>query len=94
MGGAPYPPTVPGYGTPGYQGQGGYPPTVGFVNPMPSYPPQPGYPSQQPGYPPQQPGKQLNFESKKHLTFPKQAILNIRDLLQVLSIDISTLVDI
>lgn len=38
MGGAPYPPAAPGYGTPGYQGQG-YP-TVGFVNPMPAYPPQ------------------------------------------------------
>lgn len=46
-GGAPYPP-VPAYGAPGYQGQG-YPPTVGFANPMPSYPPQPGYPAQQPG---------------------------------------------
>jgi len=40
MGGAPYPPSGPGY-----QAQGGYPPTVGFVNP--------GYPNQQPGYPPQ-----------------------------------------
>lgn len=40
MGAAPYPPAGPGYGAPGYQGQGGFPPTVGFANP--SYPTQPG----------------------------------------------------